>query len=185
MPRTLVISSGALAKASQLGIEIARTDPVIRPYLNRVASYENYARFRIGHRMYWEQSTRFERLWQERIYRIAEKEGRHHGFRDYNSVIHWDIWYNGVVHPLRSAMWEAWETQVQLESLYHEAVAQLAPRRTEEIHLMQALREGVGPAATAPIPGPVVAASAPAPSPPPPSRSGIFSFLFGNQQRSA
>lgn len=115
------VKASTLTKARHLGHEMAR-DPVIRPYLTNAVQYQSYHRFRIAHRAHWEQSTRFELYYQERIFTLADREAAHNGMSEYDSIANWDVWYHRVVHPIKSTFWETWETAMKLESRYLEAL---------------------------------------------------------------
>ena len=124
-------SHTALRKAAELGCEMAKTDHFFRPDVTRASRYDDYRRFRNAHREQWERSDHFVRVWMERLIVIADKEGRNQGLRMDDSMASWDVWYNRIVIPMKSLLWEAWEHSCELPSRYAEAahpiVAQDAP----------------------------------------------------------
>ena len=97
-------------------------DPLIKPRLHDVLQYSGYFRFRVAHRAFWEQSTRFEIAYQERLFQLADYEGKYHRAVGNDSMLNWDIWYNTVVHPIKTVAWQTWEKSVRLESRYLEAL---------------------------------------------------------------
>lgn len=119
--RKVSISREALAKARDLGIYMAKHDVLIRARVTEAGQYENFHRFRTSHRAYWEQSDRYERNYQDQLFRMADKETRRNGLSEYDSMVSWDMWYNRIVHPLKDAFWDAWEKQMGLERKYYAA----------------------------------------------------------------
>lgn len=115
------VRESTLSKARDLGNDMVR-DPVIRPHLKCVAQYQSYHRFRIAHRAHWEQSTRFERYYQERLFALADKESGQGLSEACDSINNWDVWYHQVVHPIKTVLWETWERAVNLERRYFEAL---------------------------------------------------------------
>lgn len=142
MNPNLQLSARALSRARDLGVQIARTDPIIRPRLLEVSKHDNYARFRMAHRAYWEHSSRFETRWQEQLINIAERAASQQGLSEHDSIVQWELWYGRIVTPLSSAMWEAWESVHQLEMLYKQELLASAGRR-ETISIARIIRDGV------------------------------------------
>ena len=117
----LFVKESTLAKARHMGAEMAK-DPVIRPHLDGVLQYQSFNRFRNAHRAYWEQSSRWEKHYQERVFVMADKEASRYKIRDQNSMNTWDVWYNNFEQPIKNAIWETWEKQMNLEARYFNAL---------------------------------------------------------------
>ncbi len=117
----LAVSEWTLGRARNLGDEMAR-DPLIRPHVVEVLQYENYYRFRLSHRAYWEQSSRWEKHYQDRIFAIADKECAKYHWNNYDNIGNWDVWYNRLVQPIKNSLWETWEEAFKLEARYFEAL---------------------------------------------------------------
>lgn len=132
MSQHVSIRASTISKARELGHEMIR-DPVIRPYLKDVAQYQSYHRFRNAHRAHWEQSTRFERYYQERLFVLAEKESGRNGADACDSIDNWESWYHEVVHPIKTALWETWEMAVNLERCYFQALRDSRPTVPPEV----------------------------------------------------
>ena len=109
------------AKARLIGEAMAR-DPLIKPRLHDVLQYSGYFRFRVAHRAFWEHSIRFELTYQEGIFQLADREAKCRGAISSDSMLNWDVWYNNVVHPIKTVVWQTWEKSVNLENRYLEAL---------------------------------------------------------------
>ena len=110
---------------------MARRESRLAPYLSNASQYGDYSQFRVTHRERMEQSEIF-RVWQERLFNLAEREGRRFGLRLDDSMTAWDIWYNQVVQPMRREMWTSWEAWHDMPERYHTAV-------TEQRHRQEAV----------------------------------------------
>lgn len=139
MDRTVLIrpSQRALCQAAELGCEMARRDRFVKPDLGRAGCYDDYQRFRNAHRERWERTDVFVRIWLERLFAMAEKEGKRLGLRIDDSMDSWDVWYNRVVMPMKNLLWEAWEHSWDLPARYaetsHPEAAELVPASTSQV----------------------------------------------------
>jgi hypothetical protein len=173
------ISREALARARELGAYMAKHDIIVRPRVTEAGQYETYHRFRISHRAHWEGSERFEKTYQDLLYRMADKETRRNGLSEYDSMASWDMWYNRIVGPLREAFWEAWERHVGLERRYYTArLATIKGNPNALKHLLSMsdaleAEEAAAMAATAPVLAPMVG-----------NRPGFFAWM-GLSRKSA
>lgn len=114
-------SQKALRQAAELGCEMARSERRLKPDIGRAHSYETYHQFRNAHREQLERSDVFVRVWLERLFALADKEGRRLGLRVDDSMDSWDLWYNQVVVPMKNLAWETWEHSWDLPARYAEA----------------------------------------------------------------
>jgi hypothetical protein len=173
------ISHEVLARAKELGVHMAKHDIILRPRVTEAGQYETYHRFRISHRAHWEESSHFERTYQDQILRLAEKETRRNGLSEYDNMAHWDMSYNRIVGPLREAFWEAWEKYVGLERRYYMARLSTIKGNPNALkHLLSMsdaleAEEAEAMAATAPVLAPVAG-----------NRSGFFAWM-GISRKSA
>lgn len=133
MTRVLMIRREYFARARQLGRGIAQLDRIIRPRIEKVQQYENYHRFRIAHRSWWEHSGYFEATYLERLYQMADKIASENGLSEYDSIINWELWYNRILNPIKDALWETWERETGLERRYLEARVMLGVNDTVAI----------------------------------------------------
>jgi hypothetical protein len=97
---------------------MARKVPSCCPDLRAAGSYETYTRYSQATRDRLEHNEEFSQVWLERLFRIAEKEGKHAGLRMDDSMASWDSWYNNLVVPLKGVFWLAWEQTWQLPLHY-------------------------------------------------------------------
>lgn len=167
----LAPSHEALRAAAMLGNQMARREPRLAPNLSNASRFGDFSQFRTAHRDKLEQSDLF-RKWQERLFNIAEREGRHFGLRVDDSMTAWDIWYHQIVQPMRKEMWTAWEAWHDMPDKFHTAAAEqrkqqqtvtplrVAATAADVTHLMDVGSEPLGvPVATRP--SPAVPATAP------------------------
>ena len=127
-------------KARRLGVEMA-TDPAIRPNVVNVEQYEGYFRFRLAHRAQLEQGARFERYYQERIFELADQEGRTRRRVQADSMSTWDRWYHELVHPIKCLVWQEWEARVNLEARYLDALLVSGKANAADIRRMTSAPE--------------------------------------------
>lgn len=124
-------SPDALRQAAELGCKMANSEDFFQPDLRQATRYEDYRRFRNAHREQWERTDRFISVWLDRLFTLAEKEGKRLGLRMDDSMASWDTWYNRIVVPLKNTLWEAWERSCELPARYaetaHPIVAQNDP----------------------------------------------------------
>ncbi len=153
---------------------MARREPRLTPDLRNASRFGDFSQFRTAHRDNLEQNDLFRR-WQERLFNIAEREGRHFGLRVDDSMTAWDVWYHQIVQPMRKEMWTAWEAWHNLPEKFHTAAAQQRQRQevvpclhvaaaADTTHLMDVGSEApsVSPTvAHAPLPASAVPATAP------------------------
>lgn len=116
-------SRDALRAAGMLGNQMARRELRLSPDLSNASRFADFSQFRTAHREKLEHSDVF-RVWQERLYNIAEREGRRFALRLDDSMTAWDIWYSQIVQPMRREMWTAWEACHDLPDKYHAAAAE-------------------------------------------------------------
>ena len=119
------VNGRSVTKAKALGIEMAHTDAIIAPRLKDAGRYDDYIHFRTAHRTYWEQSDRYTTFWQQRIFRLCEREAECGGLPDCANVFNLALWHNRLLNPLKDAMWESWEDACELARLYEQARANL------------------------------------------------------------
>lgn len=162
-------SHEALRAASILGNQMARRESRLVPDLSSASRFGDFSHFRTAHREKLEGSDIF-RKWQERLFNIAEREGRHFGLRLDDSMTAWDIWYNHVVQPLRIEMWTSWEGWHDLPELYNAAAVKQRSQQERGTTLHVAgtvmdtthiLEVGAQPLSVHETPGPTVPATAP------------------------
>lgn len=114
-------SQAALRRAAELGREMARHKTGCRPETSSAYHYENYLRFRNAQRDLMEHNEAFSQRWLEKLFAVADREGRAAGLRMDDSMASWDIWYNKLVVPLKEVFWRAWEQACDLPGRYAEA----------------------------------------------------------------
>ena len=132
-------SHEALRAASMLGNQMARRESRLAPDLRNASRFGDFSQFRIAHRDKLERSDIF-RTWQEKLFNLAEREGRRFGLRLDDSMTAWDIWYNQVVQPLRKEMWTSWEAWHDMPERYHAAAAEQRQRQSTATILHVAAR---------------------------------------------
>lgn len=164
-------SHEALRAAAMLGNQMARREPRLIPDLSSASRFADFSQFRTAHRDRLEQNELF-RKWQERLFNIAEREGRHFALRVDDSMTAWDIWYHQIVLPMRKEMWTAWEAWHDMPGKFHTAAAQqreqqptvtplrVAAKTADVTHLMDIASEAVRAPET-PLPPSAVPATAP------------------------
>ena len=158
-----------------LGNQMARREPRLTPDLTNSSRFGDFNQFRTAHRDKLEQSELF-RKWQERLFNIAEREGRHFGLRVDDSMTAWDVWYHQIVLPMRKEMWTAWEAWHDMPDKFHATAAEQRQRQgtvtllhvaatvADTTHLM-----GVGSEALRAPEAPLPASAVPATAPPRPT----------------
>jgi hypothetical protein len=100
---------------------MAAEDRSIRPDLDNAYRYADCHEFRDANRDRWEHSEVFVRIWQERLFKLAEKEGNRLGLRLDDLMSSWDRWYDEVVLPLQSVLWAGWEQSYDLPRRFVQA----------------------------------------------------------------
>lgn len=117
-------------------------DSAIRPSVCEVGQYGNYRRFRNAHRARWEQSRSFE-TYLERIVKLAQSD-RSLRSKQCPSGAQWDTWYEQLVEPIKSLVWEAWERHHRLERRYYEELVRaghLSPQHIADMAMAPAETE--------------------------------------------
>lgn len=99
----------AIREATELGCDMAAHDHSVSPDLDHAYRYADYADFRDANRERWEHSEQFVRVWQDRLFRLAEKEGNRVGLRLDALMSSWNRWYSEIVIPMQSTLWDGWE----------------------------------------------------------------------------
>lgn len=145
--KRIAFTSRTISKARELGVEMANADPIIRPWLAQACRYDDYQRFRLAHRARWEQTDQFERRWQDRIFKLSERESPSDSHSNCDSIDQWQNWYHLIVCPIKNLMWDAWESAVHLQKLYEDARAKTVANSTggftETLRIAHTISEGV------------------------------------------
>lgn len=134
---SLTPSHNALHHAAELGCEMAKNDDFFRPDVSLASRYEDYRGFRNAHREQWERTDHFVHIWLERLFSLAEKEGKRLGLRMDDSMASWDIWYNQIVMPMKSVLWETWEHNCELPARYAEVAHPIVAEDTPPSPVLQ------------------------------------------------
>jgi hypothetical protein len=101
---------------------MAVADRSVSPDLDNASRYADYREFRAANRERWEHCEAFVRLWQERLFRLAEKEGNRLGLRLDDLMSSWDRWYDDIVIPLQNVFWAGWEHSYDLPKRFAQAI---------------------------------------------------------------
>lgn len=163
-------SHEALRAANVLGHQMARRDTGLMPLVDNAARFADFSQFRTAHRERLEQCDAF-RVWQERLFNIAEREGRRFALRLDDSMTAWDTWYQQIVLPMKKQMWSAWEAWHDLPAKYEEAAARqrLVPRDSRPLQIESAVLQIAGTLGSnpkeMPLPRPVETPKVASPSP--------------------
>lgn len=124
-PRGYRPSRRSLMDAWELGQELARQERRLRPILRLATQFSSYEDFCLAHRFAIENTPLFP-AWEDRIQKLAEREGNRIGFGLDKTIQLWDEFYTYIFTPIKHAFWLGWEESWQLESTYKQTRSTLA-----------------------------------------------------------